>query len=64
MRIIPSIFLCWDVRLDGITSDSTPKYEIFPVSGTVNNLNLNHAEKTDLLVTLPKNIEFGYIILS
>ncbi len=52
-------FLWWDARLDGITSDSTLKYEIFPVSGTVNNLNLNHAEKTDLLVTLPKNIEFG-----
>jgi len=52
-------FLWWDARLDGLTSESKLKYEIFPVSGTVNNLNLIHSDKTDLLVTLPENIEFG-----
>ena len=52
-------FLWWDARLDGLTSESTLNYEIFPVSGTVNNLNLIHADKTDVLVTLPKNVEFG-----
>lgn len=52
-------FLWWDARLDGLKPDSKLSYEISPVCGNVNNLNLVRADSMAVEVTLPQNIEFG-----
>jgi phosphatidylserine/phosphatidylglycerophosphate/cardiolipin synthase-like enzyme len=52
-------FLWWDARLDGLKVGSKLRYEISPIIGKPNELNLIQADTAAVDVILPEHIEFG-----
>ena len=52
-------FLWWDARLDGLKPNSKLSYEISPVTGNPNNLNLIHSDSLVVDAIIPEHIEFG-----
>jgi hypothetical protein len=52
-------FMWWDARLDGSKSGDSLTYEITPVCGTTDSLQLVTEAKISLTVELPDHVEFG-----
>ena len=52
-------FLWWDARLDGLKVGSKLRYEISPIIGKPNELNLIQADTAAVDVILQEHIEFG-----
>ena len=52
-------FLWWDARLDGLKPNSKLSYEISPVTGNPNSLNLIHSDSMVVDAIIPEHIEFG-----
>jgi phosphatidylserine/phosphatidylglycerophosphate/cardiolipin synthase-like enzyme len=52
-------FLWWDARLDGLKPNSKLSYEISPVTGNPNSLNLIHSDSIVVDAIISEHIEFG-----
>jgi phosphatidylserine/phosphatidylglycerophosphate/cardiolipin synthase-like enzyme len=52
-------FLWWDARLEGVNPGDSLKYEVFPVRGTAQSLQLVHAHRASIEVSLPAHREHG-----
>lgn len=52
-------FLWWDARLDGLKPGSKLSYEISPIIGNPNNLDLIQPDSTVVEVIIPEHIQFG-----
>jgi phosphatidylserine/phosphatidylglycerophosphate/cardiolipin synthase-like enzyme len=52
-------FLWWDARLDGLKPNSKLSYEISPVTGDPDSLNLIHSDSMVIDTIIPDHIQFG-----